>query len=91
MTQEQQTTLVAEFQKMFGDKCFDTTSVLLKASVCPKFAMAIVAAIPNCGNRRTGRPRKALVRRALNDLAQKHFTTDPGGWWHCAAPTEEQT
>ena len=35
MTREQQT-LVAEFRGVFGDKCFDTTSVILKARECPE-------------------------------------------------------
>jgi hypothetical protein len=88
MTREQQT-LVAEIQRAFGGKCFDTTSVILKARECPKLAMAIETAIPNSRRRRSIRFRAPLVRRGLTDLAQKHFTTDQGGWWRCAAPTDD--
>jgi hypothetical protein len=87
MTRELQT-LVAEIQRLFGGKCFDTTSVILKAMECPKLATAIEAAIPNCRRRRSVCFRAPLVRRALTDLAQKHFTTDQCGWWRCAAPTD---
>jgi hypothetical protein len=89
MTREQEM-LVAEIQRAFGDKCFDTTSVILKARVCPELARAIEVAIPNSRRRRSIRFRKPIVRRALTDLAREHFTTDQAGWWRCAAPTNGQ-
>jgi hypothetical protein len=47
MTQEQQT-LIAEIQRLFGDGCFDTISVIGRAAECPEFETVIEAAIPNC-------------------------------------------
>jgi hypothetical protein len=83
MTREQQT-LIVEIQRAFGGKCFDTTSVILKARECPELATAIETAIPNSRRRRSIR-----FRALLTDLAQKHFTTDPAGWWRCA-PADSQ-
>jgi hypothetical protein len=69
MTQEQQA-LVAEIRKVFGDKGFDTTSVIGEAMFCPALATAIEAAIPNCRYRRNRRFRTTVVRRTLTDLEQ---------------------
>ena len=88
MTTEQEMRLVNAIAAAFGDRRFDTTSIILKANHADEVELveAIDSAIPNCRYRR-GRFRDAVLRRELKRLAKKHFETDRAGWW-CVLKTE---
>jgi hypothetical protein len=91
VTAEQQA-LIAEIRNVFGDRNFDTSSVLgavSKWSVTPhpKLAAAIEGAVPGCRQRRT---KEKLLRRVLTGLAAEgYFTTDKFGWWYLKGESKE--
>jgi hypothetical protein len=84
MTLDQEKQLVNAIVVAFGDEVFDTTSVILRVTndddeAALALANAIEAAIPNC--RHSYSRKGASLRRALEQLAKKHFEVDEFGWW----------
>jgi hypothetical protein len=72
----------------FGNKPFDTTSVILAAKRDAQLADAIEATVPPSKRRRGCCYNNGTVRRALETMAQQHFNTDVCGFWTVKQPAK---
>jgi hypothetical protein len=68
----------------FGDKPFDTTSVVLAAAHNLQLAAAIEASLPP--SKKRGELHYKRARRVLAAMARQYFETDVVGYWRIKPP-----